>query len=61
MLRKIEDFQKDWAYETESTMKVLNTLGRIARAKGDADGPKLRVSGMAPNADARRDARAHRA
>ena len=26
MLRKIEDFQKDWAYETESTMKVLNAL-----------------------------------
>jgi uncharacterized damage-inducible protein DinB len=26
MLRKIEDFQKDWAYEVESTVKVLNTL-----------------------------------
>jgi len=26
MLRKIEDFQKDWAYETEMTGKVLNTL-----------------------------------
>ena len=26
MLRKIEDFQKDWAYEVESTGKVLNAL-----------------------------------
>lgn len=26
MLRKIEDFQKDWAYEAEMTGKVLNTL-----------------------------------
>ena len=26
MLRKIEDFQKDWAYETEATLKVLNAL-----------------------------------
>ncbi len=26
MLRKIEDFQKDWAYEVEMTGKVLNTL-----------------------------------
>lgn len=26
MLRKIEDFQKDWVYEAEMTGKVLNTL-----------------------------------
>lgn len=26
MLRKIEDFQKGWAYEAEMTGKVLNTL-----------------------------------
>ncbi len=26
MLRKIEDFQKDWAYEAESTGKILNAL-----------------------------------
>lgn len=26
MLRKIEDFQKDWAYEAEITGKVLRTL-----------------------------------
>ena len=26
MLRKIEDFQKDWAYEAEMTGKILNTL-----------------------------------
>ncbi|MBC7899840.1 MAG: DinB family protein [Saprospiraceae bacterium] len=26
MLRRIEDFQKDWAYEVESTVKVLNAL-----------------------------------
>lgn len=26
MLRKIEDFQKDWAYESEMTGKVLRTL-----------------------------------
>ena len=26
MLRKIEDFQKDWAYEVEMTGKVLNAL-----------------------------------
>ena len=26
MLRKIEDFQKDWEYEAESTGKVLNAL-----------------------------------
>ncbi len=26
MLRKIEDFQKDWAYEAEMTTKVLRTL-----------------------------------
>jgi uncharacterized damage-inducible protein DinB len=26
MLRKIDDFQKDWAYEAEMTGKVLNTL-----------------------------------
>jgi uncharacterized damage-inducible protein DinB len=26
MLRKIEDFQKDWAYEAEMTGKVLTTL-----------------------------------
>jgi|SRR5829696_3888485 len=26
MLRRIEDFQKDWAYEVESTGKVLNAL-----------------------------------
>lgn len=26
MLRKIEDFHKDWAYEAEMTGKVLNTL-----------------------------------
>jgi uncharacterized damage-inducible protein DinB len=26
MLRKIEDFHKDWAYEVEMTGKVLNTL-----------------------------------
>jgi uncharacterized damage-inducible protein DinB len=26
MLRKIEDFQKDWTYETEATMKVFNAL-----------------------------------
>ena len=26
MLRKIEDFQKDWAYEVESTGKILNAL-----------------------------------
>lgn len=26
MIRKIEDFQKDWAYETEATLKVLNAL-----------------------------------
>ena len=26
MLRKIEDFQKDWAYEVEMTGKVLNSL-----------------------------------
>lgn len=26
MLRKIEDFQKDWAYEAEMTGKVLQAL-----------------------------------
>ena len=26
MLRKIEDFQKDWAYEVESTGKILSAL-----------------------------------
>ena len=26
MLRKIEDFEKDWAYEEESTLKVLRAL-----------------------------------
>lgn len=26
MLRRIEDFQKDWAYEVESTGKILNAL-----------------------------------
>jgi uncharacterized damage-inducible protein DinB len=26
MLRTIEDFQKDWDYETEATLKVLNAL-----------------------------------
>jgi uncharacterized damage-inducible protein DinB len=26
MYRKIEDFGKDWAYEVESTLKVLNAL-----------------------------------
>ena len=26
MIRKIEDFQKDWAYETESTVKLFNNL-----------------------------------
>ena len=26
MLRKIEDFEKNWAYEEESTLKVLRTL-----------------------------------
>jgi uncharacterized damage-inducible protein DinB len=26
MLRKVEDFQKDWAYETEATLKILNAL-----------------------------------
>jgi uncharacterized damage-inducible protein DinB len=26
MLRKIEDFQKDWEYEAESTGKILNAL-----------------------------------
>jgi uncharacterized damage-inducible protein DinB len=26
MLRKIEDFQKDWAYEAEATGKLLNAL-----------------------------------
>jgi len=26
MLRKIEDFQKDWTYEAESTGKILSTL-----------------------------------
>lgn len=26
MIRKIEDFQKDWAYETESTVKLFKNL-----------------------------------
>ena len=26
MLRKIEDFQKDWKYEQDATLKVLNAL-----------------------------------
>ena len=26
MIRKIEDFQKNWAYETESTIKLFNNL-----------------------------------
>lgn len=26
MLRRMEDFQKDWAYEAEATTKVLNSL-----------------------------------
>lgn len=26
MLRKVEDFQKDWAYEADSTLKILNAL-----------------------------------
>jgi uncharacterized damage-inducible protein DinB len=26
MYRKIEDFQKDWAYETEATIKLFNNL-----------------------------------
>ena len=26
MIRKIEDFQKDWAYEAEATGKILNAL-----------------------------------
>ena len=26
MLRTIEDFQKDWAYETEATLKILRAL-----------------------------------
>ena len=30
MLRRIEDFQKDWAYEAEMTGKVLNTLTDVS-------------------------------
>ncbi|MCU1290686.1 MAG: DinB [Acidobacteria bacterium] len=26
MYRKIEDFQKDWAYESEATLKLINAL-----------------------------------
>lgn len=26
MLRKIEDFQKDWAYEAAATLKILNAM-----------------------------------
>jgi uncharacterized damage-inducible protein DinB len=26
MLRKIEDFQKDWAYEAEATQKIMDSL-----------------------------------
>lgn len=42
MLRKIEDFQKDWAYEAEMTGKVLNTLtDESLGQKVNADGRSL--------------------
>lgn len=42
MLRKIEDFQKDWAYEAEMTGKVLNTLtDESLGQKVTADGRSL--------------------
>lgn len=42
MLRKIEDFQKDWAYEVEMTGKVLNTLTDASLTqKVTADGRSL--------------------
>lgn len=42
MLRKIEDFQKDWAYEAESTGKILNALtDESLSQKVTADGRTL--------------------
>lgn len=42
MLRKIEDFQKDWAYEAEMTGKVLQTLtDESLGQKVNADGRDL--------------------
>ncbi len=42
MLRKIEDFQKDWAYEAEMTGKILNTLTDASLGqKVTADGRSL--------------------
>lgn len=33
MIRSIEDFNKNWAYEVESTLKVLNTLTDASLAR----------------------------
>jgi len=42
MLRKIEDFQKDWAYEAEMTGKILQTLtDESLGQKVSADGRDL--------------------
>lgn len=42
MLRKIEDFQKDWSYEAEMTGKVLQTLtDESLGQKVNADGRDL--------------------
>ena len=38
MLRKIEDFQKDWAYEAEATGKVLNALTDASLSQKVNDG-----------------------
>lgn len=42
MLRRIEDFQKDWAYEAESTSKILRSLTDASLAqKATPDGRSL--------------------
>ena len=38
MLRTIEDFQKDWKYETEATVKVLRTLTDDSLSQRVCDG-----------------------
>src|SRR5688572_32986785 len=46
MLRKIDDFVKDWEYEAESTGKILNTLTDESLAqKVNADGRSLGILG----------------
>jgi hypothetical protein len=52
MLRRIEDFQKDWPTRPKMTGKVLNTLTDESRAEGDAGRTRVRLSRLASDADA---------